>query len=159
MHTHPDIRTAITTLQQQGFRVCAAHFSDRARDYRAYDFTQPTALLLGSEKDGVSDEAAALADEHLIIPMYGMVQSFNVSVAASLLLSEAQRQREQAGLYRQRRLADDDYQRLRFEWCQPQIARLCQRLRLPYPAIGDDGELVDPQAFSERVNGLNTQLN
>src|SRR5690606_14244040 len=101
IHTHPDIGTAIQTLQQQGFRVCAAHFSERARDYRDYDFTQPTALLLGSEKTGVSAQAAALADEHLVIPMHGMVQSFNVSVAAALLLSEAQRQRQQAGMFNQ----------------------------------------------------------
>lgn len=152
IHTHPDIGTAIQTLQQQGFRVCAAHFSERARDYRDYDFTQPTALLLGSEKTGVSAQAAALADEHLVIPMHGMVQSFNVSVAAALLLSEAQRQRQQAGMFNQRRIADDDYQRLKFEWCQPQVARICQRLQLPYPPLRDDGELADPQGFSALVN-------
>lgn len=152
VHTHPDTPTAIRHLQQQGFRVCAAHFSDRARDYRDYDFTQPTALLLGSEKTGVDPLAAEMADEHLLVPMHGMVQSFNVSVAAALLLSEAQRQREAAGLFRERRLADDDYERLRFEWCQPAIARICQQRQLPYPELDESGELRDPQAFSSLVN-------
>src|SRR5690625_7121515 len=42
----------------------------------------PTALILGNEKDGVSVRAASLADGHVIIPMLGMVQSLNISVAA-----------------------------------------------------------------------------
>src|SRR5690606_28227419 len=128
------------------------HVTDGARDYRVYACTHPPARLLGTEKTGVSAEAAALADEHLVIPMHGMVQSFNVSVAAALLLSEAQRQRQQAGMFNQRRIADDDYQRLKFEWCQPQVARICQRLQLPYPPLRDDGELADPQGFSALVN-------
>lgn len=151
--THPDISSAIGHLKEQGFRVCAAHLSDRATDFRHYDFTQPTALMLGHEREGISDEAADLADEHLIIPMLGMVQSFNVSVAAAIILCEAQRQREQAGMFEDARLPDDEYQRLLFEWCQPQITRICQTHNLPYPALGEDGELVDPQAFSELVNG------
>ena len=150
--THDTISNAITHLQAQGFRVCAAHFTQRAIPYRDYDFTQPTALLLGAEKEGVSDEAAALCDEHLIIPMQGMTQSFNVSVAAAIILSEAQRQREAAGLFGHCRMAADDYQRLLFEWCQPQITQICKQYGLPYPALREDGELADPQAFSELVN-------
>ncbi|WP_430460872.1 tRNA (guanosine(18)-2'-O)-methyltransferase TrmH [Thalassolituus sp. LLYu03] len=153
VQTHPTIADAIGHLKEQGFRIVAAHLSDRATDYRAYDFTQPTALMMGNEKEGISNEAAELADEHVIIPMSGMVQSFNVSVAAAIILSEAQRQRQEAGLFDECRIADDDYQRLLFEWCQPQISEICQAHGLPYPEIGDDGELTDPQGFSQRVNG------
>lgn len=152
VQTHPDIESAINHLKQQGMRVCAAHLSAEAKDYRDYDFTQPTALLMGSERDGISDLAAELADEHLIIPMYGMVESFNVSVAASMMLSEAIRQRKQAGMLNQRRLDDKTYQRLFFEWCQPQITKFCKQRNMPYPEIGEDGELVDPQGFSALVN-------
>lgn len=150
--THQSIEGAIDHLKQQGLRVCAAHLSDSAKDYREYNFTQPTALLMGSELDGISEKAAELADEHLIIPMYGMVESFNVSVAASMLLSEAIRQRKAAGMLEHRRLDDDTYNRLFFEWCQPQITKFCQQRNIPYPEIGDDGELVDPQGFSALVN-------
>ncbi|MCA6062109.1 tRNA (guanosine(18)-2'-O)-methyltransferase TrmH [Thalassolituus marinus] len=150
--THDTIADAITNLQGQGFKVCAAHFTDRAINYRDYDFTQPTAVLLGTEKEGVSDVAAEMCDEHLIIPMHGMTNSFNVSVACALILSEAQRQRELAGMYEQRRLPDAEYERLYFEWCQPQITRICKQHNLPYPPLRDDGELLDPQAFSELVN-------
>ena len=152
--THPDITTGIQELQNQGMTVVAAHLTDRAIDYRDYDFTQPTALLMGTEKEGVSDEASAAADEHLIIPMHGMVQSFNVSVAAAIILNEASFQRQQAGMYDDSRLPQEWYERLLFEWCQPRIAQLCQRYQLPYPPLRDDGELADPQGFSTLFNSV-----
>lgn len=152
VQTHADIESGVRYLKQQGMRVCAAHLSDQAMDYRDYDFTQPTAILMGAERDGISDLAADLADEHLIIPMYGMVESFNVSVAASMMLSEAIRQRKKAGMLDQRRLDDQTYQRLLFEWCQPQITKFCQQRNLPYPEINADGDLIDPQGFSALVN-------
>ena len=54
---------------------------------------------MGNEKEGVSPEVIAQADEVIIIPMQGMVQSLNVSVATALILYEAQRQLENAGRY------------------------------------------------------------
>ncbi len=152
VQTHADIATGIQHLKNKGMKVVAAHLTDRAINYRDYDFTQPTALLMGTEKEGVSDIASDMADEHLIIPMRGMVHSFNVSVAAAIILNEAHHQREQAGLYQHNRLPEAWYQRLLFEWCQPTIARLCRDANMSYPALREDGELADPQAFSEDYN-------
>lgn len=50
------------------------------------DFSKPCALVLGNEKEGVSEEMLAAADYKIKIPMYGFVQSFNISVAAALCL-------------------------------------------------------------------------
>ena len=63
------------------------------------DFTLPTCLLLGNEDGGLTPEALAGADGVVAIPMEGMGTSLNVSVAAALLLFEAQRQRRAAGFY------------------------------------------------------------
>ena len=60
---HRDISTAVTALRASGFRVVAAHPTRGARDYRKIDFTQPTALLVGSELQGLSDGGLDLADE------------------------------------------------------------------------------------------------
>jgi tRNA (guanosine-2'-O-)-methyltransferase len=152
VNSHPDIQTAILALKSRGFIVCAAHLTDEAIDYRDYDYTRPTALLLGAEWEGVSDSAASLVDQHLIIPMCGMVQSLNVSVAAGIILSEALRQRQQAGLLEKSRLPDERYQQLLFEWCQPAVASLCQKQGIPYPQLDAEGELIDPQDFSRQVN-------
>lgn len=152
VHTHPDIETAILGFQQQGYTVCAAHLTDKAMDYREYDFTQPTVLVMGTEREGISNSASELADHHLMIPMQGMVESFNVSVAAAIMLNEAQYQRTRAGLYSTRRLPDERYQRLLFEWCHPIETRLCKQYELPYPDLREDGEIANPQAFSIAVN-------
>jgi tRNA (guanosine-2'-O-)-methyltransferase len=81
---HDSIVAACEALRTEGHQVLAAHFSDAAVDYREVDYTPPTAILMGSELWGVSEAAAAHADRHVAIPMNGMVQSLNVSVAAGL---------------------------------------------------------------------------
>ena len=139
---HADIKTACATLHRAGFRIIAAHPVPEAQDYRAADYTQRIAILLGAELDGVSSPAAQLADEFIQIPMEGMVASLNVSVAAALILYEARRQREHAGLYGQCRLNKDVFERILFEWAYPEIAARCRRQELAYPALSDDGELL-----------------
>jgi TrmH family RNA methyltransferase len=57
------------------------------------DFTQPTAVLLGSEGAGLSGDLLEASDTRVSIPMHGNIESLNAAVAAALLLYEAQRQR------------------------------------------------------------------
>ena len=64
-------------------------------------------------------------------------------MAAALILFEAARQREQAGMYRQRRLDSETFARTLFEWCYPDVARRCRNRRLPYPDLRDDGFMLD----------------
>jgi len=72
-----------------------------------------------------------------------MVASLNVSVAAALILYEARRQRESAGLYDRRRIADDEYQRRQFEWAHPDLARRCRERGVPYPRLDEHGDLLE----------------
>jgi tRNA (guanosine-2'-O-)-methyltransferase len=141
-HNHPDIETAIKHLHQKGFKIYAAHFSARAVDYRQIDYTQPTAILLGAEKLGVSQKAAELVERHIVIPMLGMVQSLNVSVAAGVILFEAQRQRLAAGLYEQVLLDAETYKRVIFEWSYPEIATIYRQQGKDYPELGAEGEIL-----------------
>lgn len=138
---HPSTALAFAALKERGFDIYAAHLSDKAQDYCQVDYTRPTCVLLGAEKWGVSAQAAELADAHIIIPMMGMVQSLNVSVAAAVILFEAQRQRLAAGFYDQPRLSPDDYQHLLFEWAYPDYARRYQEQGKPYPKLGPSGEI------------------
>lgn len=116
LRVHPDTPSAIRHLRAQGFRVYATALAPGAQDYREVDYTAPTAVLLGAERWGVSEEALGLADGAIRIPMLGMVQSLNVSVAAAVILFEAQRQRLRAGLYDRPRLPEEVYQRLLEDW-------------------------------------------
>lgn len=144
---HTTIETGIRHLKAQGFVVLAADFTDQAVDFRDVDYTRPTALLLGSERDGVSQAAANAADGSILIPMLGMTQSLNVSVAAALILSEAQRQRQAAGFYDRCRLTPSCYNATLFEWCQPEIAAICREYEIPYPELDATGELLHPFAL------------
>lgn len=119
--THTHISDAIAHLKSQNMQILATHLSDNAVDFREIDYTRPTCILMGQEKTGISEEALALADQDIIIPMIGMVQSLNVSVASALILYEAQRQRQNAGMYQRAKsvLPEDEQQRLLFEGATP----------------------------------------
>ncbi|WP_281645096.1 tRNA (guanosine(18)-2'-O)-methyltransferase TrmH [Parendozoicomonas sp. Alg238-R29] len=148
---HENTIAAGKTLKEKGFKIVAAHFSGHACPYHELDYTQPCALLLGSEKRGVSQAAAELADEHVIIPMQGMVQSFNVSVAAAIILMEAQRQRQEAGLYNVSRISTSEYTHSLFQWGYPELARYCDDRQLDYPQLDDEGQLIEPEVWYARV--------
>lgn len=75
--------------------------------------------------------------------MEGLVASLNVSVAAALILFEAQRQRRKAGMYAESRVDEETRRRLLFEWAHPGYARLCQREGIAYPALDDEGNLLE----------------
>ncbi len=71
--THRTIADAVGHLKGQGMQILATHLSDKAIDFREIDYTRPTCILMGQEKTGITQEALALADQDIIIPMIGMV--------------------------------------------------------------------------------------
>lgn len=144
VRTHPDLYAAVDELQVGGFQLLAAHPAAGAVDFREADYTAPTAVLLGQEKEGLTAAAVARADRLIAVPMMGMVASLNVSVAAALILFEAQRQRAAAGLYDRSRLNPESYRTTLFEWAYPVLAERCRRHRVPYPDLGEDGALLGP---------------
>ncbi|MBI3311626.1 MAG: tRNA (guanosine(18)-2'-O)-methyltransferase TrmH [Serratia liquefaciens] len=144
VQTHRTIADAVHHLKGRGMQILATNLSDRAVDFREVDYTRPTCVLLGQEKTGITEEALALADQDIIIPMIGMVQSLNVSVASALILYEAQRQRQNAGLYRREHsmLNEEEQQRLLFEGGYPVLANVAKRKKLPRPHIDQQGQVV-----------------
>jgi tRNA (guanosine-2'-O-)-methyltransferase len=139
LRVHPDTVQAITTLKARGFQIVATHLSDQSVDYREVDYTVPTCVMLGAERWGLTGEAAQLADRNVIVPMMGMVSSLNVSVAAAVILFEAQRQRARAGMYAAPRLDPDLFARLEYEWLHPREAEHFRSRGEPYPALGPIG--------------------
>ena len=103
-------------LRQEGLRVFAACSSPAAKPFDGYDLTLPTAFILGNEHRGVEPALAAMTDGEVAIPMFGMIESLNVSVAAAVLLAEAARQRRQAGLYSRPSYSPEELERLYGVW-------------------------------------------
>jgi tRNA(Leu) C34 or U34 (ribose-2'-O)-methylase TrmL len=94
-----DTSGALAKLKENGYRILVARPSERARTASETDLggprlvAPPTAIVFGNELAGVSQEAMDAADGEITVPMAGFSESLNVSVAASLVMAEAFRQR------------------------------------------------------------------
>lgn len=86
------LKDAILLLKQSGIKVIACTEKTDQLIYDA-DFTQPLAIIMGSEEDGVSKEYLKVSDEKVMIPMGGTIASLNVAVSAGIVMYEANRQR------------------------------------------------------------------
>lgn len=87
-------KDAIKYFKENKIRLCVTSL-ESSKPLNEIDFTTPLALVLGNEKDGVSKEMLEAADERVIIPMPGFVQSFNISVAGALCLYHIYQDRHQ----------------------------------------------------------------
>jgi tRNA (guanosine-2'-O-)-methyltransferase len=140
---HLSLDAALAAVRAQGMKVYAAHFAPDAVDFREVDYTVPTCVLFGNERDGVSEAAAAAADARIVIPMLGMVPSLNVSVASALVMFEAQRQRRAAGAYDAPRLTAAERDARAVAWLFPREAARFRAAGLPLPSPTPEGGLPD----------------
>ncbi|MDT0554674.1 TrmH family RNA methyltransferase [Patiriisocius hiemis] len=82
----------ISFLNNKSINIyCAA--LQASKQYNTCDFKVPTAIIVGTEADGLSDDWLKNSTQNIIIPMQGVIDSMNVSVAAGILIFEAKRQR------------------------------------------------------------------
>jgi tRNA (guanosine-2'-O-)-methyltransferase len=88
-------------LRSNGFKIYTTHLGEGIENVSLYDLdlSEKCAVVIGNEHAGVSDEAVQLSDKNFVIPMYGMIQSLNVSVSAAICLFEGLRQRQLKGMY------------------------------------------------------------
>jgi 23S rRNA (guanosine2251-2'-O)-methyltransferase len=87
-----NLKDTIDYIKACGLQIVAA--TEKATDYHfQIDLTLPTAIMLGSEEDGVSPEYLKRCNQQVRIPMVGEIESLNVSVAAGIILFEAVKQR------------------------------------------------------------------
>ena len=87
-----NLKSTIDFLKKSGLQIIAA--TEKAGDYHfKIDYTPPTAIIMGSEEDGISPEYLRMADYKVSIPILGQIESLNVSVACGVLIYEALKQR------------------------------------------------------------------
>ena len=140
---HSTSNEAISKLKKKGFKLYGTTLNHKAKDYREFDYTSDTCFVLGAEKWGLSENLINVVDESIFIPMSGMVQSLNVSVAASILLFEAIRQREVKGLIPKNGEGLDErvYKKTLFEWSYPELIAKYNKLGKPYPCLTEKGDI------------------
>lgn len=143
LEIHDSTQAGMQALRDRDWLLAVADARDDAHDYRDIDYTKKIAIVLGAELDGPTKYARENADIAIAIPMHGLVESLNVSVAAAVILFEAERQRQRARLYNECRLPAERIERKLFEWAHPEIARRCQDKGIEYPALTAEGDLAE----------------
>jgi len=140
---HESYLKATNELKQKGFKLYGTSLNEDSIDYRDLDFTKKTCFVLGAEKWGLSNELNAQVDESIYIPMNGMVQSLNVSVAGAILLFEAIRQRKNKDLIPSEGegLNQEEYKKTLFEWTYPELIDYYKKSNKDYPSLNENGEI------------------
>jgi tRNA (guanosine-2'-O-)-methyltransferase len=88
------VKECISELKVGGFKVFGALVDPEAEVLWNQDFSGKVAVLVGNEAQGMSEESKELVDQNIYIPMFGLTESLNVSVAAGMFLYEVIRQKE-----------------------------------------------------------------
>lgn len=117
IHRHSSTKELISSLKKDGYRIIATSPHEGGSTPETFDMTKGKfAIVLGTEKTGISDQIKQNADEFMAIPMYGLVESLNVSASAAIIthiLSE--RIRHEITKWG---LGDEDFSRLLYRWAQ-----------------------------------------
>jgi len=121
------------------YQIIVTALDEDSIDFREVDYTKPTLIVLGNELEGVSDISLKYATKKVTIPMMGMTQSLNVSVASGVMLYEAQRQRSLKGMYDFQQLDDDIIAQTLKKWGYDDI--IAKELRRPRQKQYKDGRV------------------
>ncbi|MFW5690007.1 MAG: TrmH family RNA methyltransferase [Spirochaetota bacterium] len=114
---------AIEALRAAGYRIVATTPHTDQVELERFDLEAgPAALLFGNELDGLSPTALEAADEHLAIPMYGFVESFNISVSAAIVLHHLTHVLRTSD--HDYRLGDDERREVLLAWLRSSIGRV-----------------------------------
>jgi len=109
----------INDLKNRGYRIAALVLHEESVPLDSISVEEPTALLLGNEKDGLTQTAISQADVLVHLPMYGFVESFNVSVAAALALQQLTSALRASEVHWH--LADEEREELMFAWTRKSV--------------------------------------
>lgn len=82
-----DAEKCIAILKENGYTICSASLGDDSTSYRNTIFSHKTALVLGNEANGISQEILEQSDKKIIIPIFNQMESLNVAVAGGILMN------------------------------------------------------------------------
>tara|TARA_B100001540_G_scaffold29016_1_gene24815 strand:+ start:331 stop:924 length:594 start_codon:yes stop_codon:yes gene_type:complete len=94
IHKYSNPQEIIPKLKDQGYQVYSLVLDENAKTIYDVDWTKPSTIIIGNEHRGVSSGVQKISTQNLYIPMKGIIESLNVSVATAVTLYEAFRQRE-----------------------------------------------------------------
>jgi tRNA (guanosine-2'-O-)-methyltransferase len=114
-------RSCLTNLKQRGYQLIATSPHKNDVSITALDVNQPIALMMGTEKHGLTDTALEMADAYVKIPMFGFSESFNISVSAAICIQQIMDKLRNSNINWQ--LSPAEQLELELEWCYNTIKR------------------------------------
>ena len=99
LHKFSNPKDIIPKLREDGYQIYSLVLDPNSTTIYDVDWNKPSAIIIGNEHSGVSKDSQKLSTQNLYIPMRGVVESLNVSVATAVTLYEASRQRKLSGKY------------------------------------------------------------
>jgi len=99
LHEFSNPLKIIPKLKDEGYQIYSLTLDEQAETIYDIDWTKPSVIIVGNEHSGVSKKTQELSTQNLYIPMNGIIESLNVSVATAVTLYEASRQRKKHGQY------------------------------------------------------------
>ena len=114
-------KNCISQLKEKGYKIVATLPGENSCFLNELPINLPIAFLFGTELKGLSDEAIALADLKVKIPMYGFTESFNISNSVAIILSSfMERLRSSCNNWH---LTEEEQEELFLEWLQKSIKK------------------------------------
>ncbi|NNK10263.1 MAG: RNA methyltransferase [Flavobacteriaceae bacterium] len=122
IHKHSSTEECIKSLRGQGFSIIATTSKPEAKTIEQIPIDQKMAFVFGTEKEGLSEDALAKADELLHIPMVGFTESLNVSVAVAIVLHQITKKLHSSGQNWQ--LSKEEKAVIRADWIKKSIKNI-----------------------------------
>jgi tRNA (guanosine-2'-O-)-methyltransferase len=110
------IEKCYNQLKEENYTIYSSSLNSDSKNLYELDLTKKSVLVFGNEHRGLSIEAQELADDRFYIPMFGMVQSLNVSVSVAISIYEALRQRRITGYFDKSEFSSKELKKLLDEW-------------------------------------------
>jgi tRNA G18 (ribose-2'-O)-methylase SpoU len=92
IETHRTLPPVLEKLRDDGFRLVGLEQTTNSKDLHHYEFARRTALVIGNERTGLTDDILAMLDDVVEIPVWGLPYSYNVATATTMALYEYCRQ-------------------------------------------------------------------
>jgi len=121
------------------YQIVVTSLDKNSLDFREIDYTKPTLIVMGNEVEGISQTSLKYATHKVTIPMYGMVESLNVSVSTAIILYEAERQRNLKGMYNKKSIDEEIYKNTLKKWAYDDI--IAKELKRPRMYQFRDGSI------------------
>lgn len=128
LHRHKTSKSCIEVLREKGYQIVATTPLPNYGSLGDFDISKPSAIFLGTEKNGLSREIIENADRFIQIPMYGFTESLNISVSAAIILQYLTQELRNSKL--SWKLDENVKNAVKFEWLSRSLKNVPEKISI-----------------------------